>query len=88
MLFINQIYLSFHWHGKRTLKYVNSAYNELLSRYQQDIGQQTTTKIKTLVKTGNRVDNDIMLTVNDRNYRLQSVIFHIGEYCLNKVNCN
>ena len=80
--------MSFHWHGKRTLKCVNSAYNELLSRYQQDIGQQTTTKIKTLVKTGNRVDNDIMLTVNDKNYRLQSVIFHIGEYYLNKVNCN
>ena len=61
--------------------------NKLLFRYQQEIDQQTTTKIKTLVKSGNCVDNDILLTVNDKNYKLQSFIFHIGKESI-KVNYN
>ena len=54
-------------------------YNNSISRYKRESGQQTTTKIKTLVKTGNRVDNDVLLTVNDKIYKLQSVIFHLGK---------
>ena len=54
-------------------------YNNQFSRYKRGSGQQTTTKIKTSVKTGNRVDNDVLLTVNDRIYKLQSVIFHLGK---------
>ena len=61
--------------------------NKLLFRYQQEIDQQTTTKIKTLVKSGNCVDNNILLTLNDKNYKLQSVIFHIGKESI-KVHFN
>jgi hypothetical protein len=50
-------------------------------RYKRDTnidGQQRTIKINTVLKTGHLEGNSISLTVGDKLYTLQSVIFHQG----------
>jgi hypothetical protein len=43
-------------------------------------GQQRTRKIKTVVTTGRKEGNSIILSLCDRHYSLQSVLFHQGNH--------
>ena len=46
---------------------------------QSEDGQQRTRKIRTVVTTGNREGDSIILSLCDKRYSLQSVLFHQGK---------
>ena len=43
-------------------------------------GQQRTRKVKTVVTTGRKEGNNIVISLCDRQYSLQSVLFHQGDH--------